>query len=514
MGVSRLLLAATLRYRRRGLKRQTGRTADMLFAAWVTLVALIRFTLNAALAVRELDHGSRLAGQAVAEFCSLHALGVGLLFTFLVSSLSIGTMGLDKRRIVLSPVPFARLALTELAALLSSPVSAIVAAFLVPAVLPLAFLPSPVPAIVSLLLCFAAVLCIGSAASALLAAGPRAAKLAGPFRVAFALVMIGLVLANVDFQWKGGPVRIFVFMQGSLLDDGAGRGLLPLLGPWSPSAWIAARGLPAWAGLLLSAGLAAAGTALFGLAVRRSFLAAARGSQSAPGRGRRGALPIREGKPWTVLFAHELQGLAARGSTRAGAAAAAAAAAWTLFARDTSVTIPLFGAVLALAAIFPSASNIFGADGPALRRYVMLSPDWGAVFSSRHAAFAMAALAFLAPLAAASAIRLSVPVAACVALAGLLTAAVQCLWGTVSSMLLPAAATGPRARTPAFANQVAAVAAWAVPWALHRGARFGTTAYALSAGACLAAAALLYAAMLHRVRRRFSEDVEAVLARM
>jgi hypothetical protein len=514
VGVTRLLLAAALRSRRRGLKRQTGRTADMLFAAWVTLVAFIRFTLNAALAVRESARGSRLAGLAIAEFCSLHALGVGLLFTFLVSSLSIGTMGLDKRRIVLSPAPFGSLVLSELAGLLSSPVSAIVAAFLVPAVLPLAFLPSPVAAICSLLLCFAAALCIGSAASALLASGPRAAKMAGPFRIVFAVVMIGLVLANFDFQWKGGPVRLYVFLQGTLLDDGAGRGLLPRLGPWSPSAWIAARGVPAWAGLLLSAGLAGAGAALFGLAVRGSLTAAARGPTAAASRGRRKSRPVPGGRLWTVLFLHELQSLAARGSARVGAAAAAAVTVWTLLARDSAVAIPLFGAVIALAALFPSASNIFGADGPALRRYIMLSPDWGAVFSSRHAAVAAAALAFLAPLAAAAGIRLSFPIAISFALAGLLAAAVQCLWGIVSSMLLPSAETGPRARAPAFVNQAAGVAAWAVPWALHRGTRFGTTAYALSAGACLAAAALLYAAVLRRIRGRFSQDAEAVLARM
>ena len=206
MGLTGSILSATLAYRRRGLKRQTSQTADMLLAAWATLVVFIRFTLNCSLSVRELRGGSRAAGLALAEFCSLHALGVALLFTFLVASLSLGTMGLDRRRLILTPASFTSLYLAELAGLLSSPVSAIVAAFAVPAVLPLAFLPHPALAIPSFLLCFAAAILAGSALSTLLSTGPRAAGIAAPLRIAFAAVMIGLVLANFDFQWKDGRV--------------------------------------------------------------------------------------------------------------------------------------------------------------------------------------------------------------------------------------------------------------------------------------------------------------------
>ncbi len=511
-----LLLSAARRARRRALKRQTARTADMLLAAWLTVVALIRFTLNETIAVRELSRGSALAGQALAEFSALHALGVALAFTFLVSSLSLGTTGLDKRRLVLSPVPFASTLLSELAGLLSSPVSAIVAAFLLPAAVPFAFFPHPVAAIASLLLCFAAALCIAASASTLLAASPRAGRVAGPLRIVFAVTMVGLVLANFDFQWKGGPVRMFVFTKGMLLDDGAGAGLLPRLRPWSPSAWIAGHGVRPAGGLLLSAGLAAAAAALFGLAVRVSLREAARGPRAAAAGGLPGGLrrrrPVPRGGAGQVMFVHELRSLAARGATLAGAAAALAVTAWTLFARDNAAAIPLFGAVLALASIFPYASNLFGRDGAALARYVMLSPDWGTVFASRSAAHVTAAAALVAPLAAASAARLGAAVALSVALATLLAAALHALYGIASSMLLPSAEAGHR--SPPFANQLAVVAAWAAPWALGRAARFGTAAYMLGAGACLAGAAVAWTAVVRRIRARFADDAEAVLERM
>ena len=423
-------------------------------------------------------------------------------------------MGLDRRRLILTPASFTSLYLAELAGLLSSPVSAIVAAFIVPAVLPLAFLPHPALAIPSFLLCFAAAILVGSALSTLLSTGPRSAGIAAPFRIAFAAVMIGLVLANFDFQWKDGRVSLFVFMQRSLLDDGAGSGLLPLLRPWSPSAWIAARGLSGWAGLLLSAALAVAAAAFLALAMRTALAAAAAGPRESSLSARRRSGPVPRGTPGAVLLAHELRRLSSRGPTRFGAAAAVGVAAWTLLARDVSASMPMFGVVIALAALFSFASNIFGPDGPALRRYLMLSPDWGAVFASRNGAYGVTAAAFLLPLAAAAAIRISPGAAACVLLTGLLVAMIHCLWGNVSSMLLPSAEAGPRARAPAFANQVALLAAWAIPFALHRSLRFGTPAYALAAGGCLLGAAILYAVMLARVRGHFAEDAEAVLARM
>jgi len=517
-----LFRSATLRSRRRGLKRQTLRAADMLFAAWATLVVLIRFTLNCALAVRELRGGSRAVGLALAEFCALHALGVALLFSFLVSSLLLGTIGLDRRRLLLSPVSFPALMLSEIAGLLASPVSAIVLAFVVPAVVPLLLLPQPTLAVCALLASFAAAILIGSALSMAVSLSPRGRGVAGLFRGAFAAVLVTLVLANFDFQWKAGPISLFVFMKRTLLDDGAGRGLLAVLRPWSPSSWIAARGVSPAVGLLLSVGLAAASVALFGLLLSRALRAAGRGPQRESSRtGRKprrvstGARRSPAASLFPALLSHELGLLASRGATRFGAFAAAGFAAWTLASREASVNIPLLGAILVLASLFPYASNLFGADAHALRRYVMLSPDWGAVFAARDAAYLTASAALLAPLVVVAAVRISGAAALSLALSALLVAVAHVLWGNVSSILLPSAEGGMGARPPGFANQVALLAAWGLPLALDRSlAPFGTPLYDTAAAACVLAGLLLGGIMLRRARKHFDKEVEGVLGRM
>lgn len=522
MGLSGEILAATLRSRRRGLKKQTSRTADMLFAAWAILVVFIRFTLNAALAVRELRTGSAPVGRALGEFCQLHVLGVAALFAFLVASLALGTSGLDKRRLVLSPVPFSRLLLAEIAGLLASPVSVVVAAFIVPAAAPLWFFPRPVAALAGLLLCFPAAVFLGAALAVALAASPRAAHLAGPLRGITVAVLIGLVLANFDFKWKAGPVSLSVFMQWTLLDDGAAGGLLPMLRPWSPSAWIAGRGVTGGVGVLLSAALLVVGVGLFGLSHHRALRAAGRGFRPASGVLPFGLGSVRQrpprvaqvGLPATMLR-HELRQLASRGASRTGLIVALAFCAWTLFSREATVNIPLLGAVLVLASLFPYASNLFGADGPALGRYLMASPDWGVVLASRNTAHAAAATVLLAPIIVATALRISPAAAGSVALSALLAAALHGLWGNVSSMILPSAQGGPRARPPAFANQLALLAVWGIPFVLHRSvARFATAGYAAATGACLLGAVILFAVMARRARLHFGEEVEAVLGRM
>jgi hypothetical protein len=512
------ILAATLRYRRRGLKRQTLRTADMLFAAWATLVVLIRFALNCALAVRELRGGSRAVGLALAEFCALHALGVALLFSFLVSSLLLGTIGLDRRRLLLSPVSFPALMLSEIAGLLASPVSALVTAFVVPAAVPLLLLPQPTLAVCALLASFAAAILIGSALSMAVSLSPRGRGVAGLFRGAFAAVLLTLVLANFDFQWKAGPISLFVFMKRTLLDDGAGRGLLAALRPWSPSSWIAARGVSPAVGLLLSVGLATASVALFGLLLSRALQAAGQGPRRESSRTSRKPGRVSAGarrSPATSLFSHELGLLASRGATRFGALAAAGFAAWTLASREASVNIPLLGAILVLASLFPYASNLFGADGYALRRYVMLSPDWGAIFAARNAACLAGSAALLAPLVVVAAVRISGAAALSLALSALLVAVAHVLWGNVSSILIPSAEGGTGAQPPGFANQVALLAAWGLPLALDRSlARFGTPLYDAAAGACVLAGVLLGGIMLRRAREHFDKEVEGVLGRM
>ncbi|MBE3134688.1 MAG: hypothetical protein IMZ55_14560 [Acidobacteria bacterium] len=518
MGLTGEILAATRRYRRRGLKRQTLRAADMLFAGWAMLVILIRFALNCALAVRELRGGSRAVGLALAEFCSLHALGVAVLLSFLVSSLSLGTATLDRRRLLLSPVPFSALFLAEIAGLFSGPVSALVIAFIVPMAAALLPLPQPIVALLAFLACFASAIAIGGALSMAVSLGPRARRLAGLFRGAFAAVLVALVLANFDFQWKAGPVSLFVFTKRTLLDDGAGRGLLAILRPWSPSAWVAASGVSPLAGLLASLALAGASVALFGLLLSLAMRAAGRGPVLVRGSSHRGTRRPSSGGLFAALFSHELGLLASRGATRFGALAAAGFTAWTLVAREASVNIPLLGAILALAALFPYASNLFGADGWAMRRYVMLSPDWGALFAARNAASLAASAVLLAPLIVAAAVRISLSAAVAFALSAALVALLHVLWGNLSSMLLPSiAGRAGRAgtRPPGFANQIALFAAWGLPLALDRSlARFGTRLFDAAAGAGLVACCLLYGIMLRRLQTHFGEEVEGVLGRM
>jgi len=158
---------------------------------------------------------------------------------------------------------------------------------------------------------------------------------------------------------------------------------------------------------------------------------------------------------------------------------------------------------------------MFGADGKALGRILMASPDWGVVLGCRLAAYAAACAALLAPLVAASAARLSPWTAAAIAATSLLAAALHGLWGTVSSMLLPSALSPGRARPAAFASLAAHAAAWLVPLFLHRTvARMGTPGYAAVTAACAAAAALLWLAMVRRARAHLGGEVEAILARM
>jgi hypothetical protein len=282
------------------------------------------------------------------------------------------------------------------------------------------------------------------------------------------------------------------------------------------------------AGLLASTALAGASVALFGLLLSLAMRAAGHGAASGPRRGARRELGRERRKPkwaaagtrpgarlFSALFSHELGLLASRGATRFGALAAAGFAAWTLASREASMNIPLLGAIVALAALFPYASNLFGADGQALRRYVLLSPDWGALFAARNAASLAASAALLAPLIVAAAVRISISAAVAFTLCAALVAMLHILWGNFSSMLLPSIAGRTGARPPGFANQIALFTAWGLPLALDRSlARFGTRLFDAAAGAGMLACCLLYGIMLRRVQEHFAEEVEGVLGRM
>jgi hypothetical protein len=534
VGLTAAVLRASLAGRRRALKLRTGRAADMLFPAWASLVVLIRFALNCSLAVREFRAGTQAVGLVLAEFCQLHALGVGLVFSFLGATLSLGADRLNRRRLALCPVAFPRLLAAELLGLLASPAAIAASVFVVPAAVTLVLTGHGAAALACLLLCFAACILLGAALATALTASPRAAGIGGPLRAASAVVLVGLVLANFDFAWREGSVSLSVFTQRTLLDDGAGGGLLPGLGPWSPSAWIAGRGTQPALALPASAGFGAGAALLFALGLRSAMRAAARGvSGEAGGSGRARSLLTRILSPRpprppraaaradtrsglrAALLRRELVWLLTRGATLAGAGASLGFALWSVLAPVASASIPLFGAVTVLGSVFPYVSNMFGADGKALGRILMAAPDWGIVLGCRLAAYAAACAALLAPLVAASAVRLSPWTAAAVAATALLAAALHGLWGTVSSMLLPSALSPGRAQPAAFASLAAHAAAWLVPLFLHRTvARMGTPGYAAVTAACAAAAVLLWLAMVRRARAHLGGEVEAILARM
>ncbi len=168
----------------------------------------------------------------------LHFLVIAFLLPLLSSTLSLGAAGLDRKRLTLGGISFGSIALVELAALFTHPVTWITFLFIVPAALPLATMPFSGFSIAALVVVFFAALLAAQALGNILATSRRAHRISGAFRFIFTAALLVLVASNADFTWDAGTVRISLFQHPTLLTDGAGNGLLFLFRPWSPSVWI------------------------------------------------------------------------------------------------------------------------------------------------------------------------------------------------------------------------------------------------------------------------------------
>ncbi len=510
MGRVRVLFRATRLSRRRGMKLRSPRTADMLFYSWLAVVVFVRFTQNSLLALRELTRGSYEAGLAITEFNMLHLLLVTFLLPFLISTLSLGATSLSRTRLALSSTPLRALFLSELAELALSPLTGVVVLFLVPAVIPILALSVPAPSVISLCAGFMGALLAASAAGQALSSSRGARSIASAFRFIFVAVMIGLALANFDFQWKDGAIQLFVFQKGTLLRDSAGRGLLSMLSPWSPSAWI----MRGW--LLPSISLAA----FFLLAYAAALRAAYRGQGYAsvpemrsphaagpPSRPSQRTASIR-----SLLFRNELRHLILRLGSLAGFSAALGFSVWLLSDTQPLAAIAILGCFAIHLTGFAYPTNRFGNDGNAIRRYALAGVSWADVFFSKDRAWLCVIGASFLPVIAADAARVSAASALSLGLACAVTITLTICWGVVSSMLFPSARQGSR---PPFANQAAPFALWGVVLAVHRAVSpWATLGFDFAMLVLLAGSLTLYAVVLRRVSRTFDAELEAVLERL
>ncbi len=513
MGIVRELLSATARHRRRGLKEETLRKGDMFFAAWLTAAVFIRFAVNVSFAMGEIGSGKWEAGLAIAEFNSLHFLVVTFLLTFLVSSLFLGSMGLDRRRLGSSPVGFPKLFLAELIGLFFNPMGAVVLPFAVPAVLELLILPHPPAAVATLLACFLAVYLMAWTLSTALSLRPSINRSAGFLRIAFTAVMLGLLLANFDFQWKDGGVKLFLFQHPILLAGAGGGGFLPSLRPWSPSAWImgAAQDPMSAPWPLFAAAAAVAALGLSALASHGANAMAPRQREAGRASRRRRGL-LGRGGLFRVLFSNEISYLLGSMGIRLSWCAAAACSLWLLAAREPTVNIAILGAFLVLAAGFPYPSNLFGHDGAAVRRYALASLDWGTLFLAKNIAYVAVTAAPLALVCLAAAIRASAAEGLSLALTSAVLLALSVLWGNLSSILVPSASGR---RDGVFANQLFPIAVWAVPFLVNRSvAGFATASYRFVMLGCLLLSCIMYALLWRRISLRFDFEVEKLIGRL
>jgi hypothetical protein len=531
MGLVGELLSAAASHRRRGLKEQTIRKGDMIFAAWMFAVIFIRFAANCSLAVRELSAGSRVAGLAIAEFSMLHLLVVVFITVFLVSSLSLGAMSMNRRRLGSSPAPFSSLFFAELGGLFANPMGWIVVPFLAPAVLPLFFISHPLSAVLTLLASFLASYIAGWAASTAFSLLPGARALSHFLRIAFAAVMLGLVAANFDFHWSDGAVTLLVFQRPTLLTDG-GRGFLSNLRPWSPSAWIMAAGDERGRALrpLFALGVAAAALAASALLARRALSAPPRNRESAPalrawglpwrrrGMGRFPRTPRWKGS-LGILFSHERAYLAGAAGARLALLAGIGFSLWLVFSREPTVNIAILGAAIAFIASFSYPSNVFGHDGGAVRRYALFSLDWGKLFIAKNLAYLASTAVPMALLVLATGLRTTARYAVGLAMTAAVLSALVILWGNVSSILVPQASRRVESKTAdrggVFVNQLFPIVVWAVPFLVNRSiAPFGSASYDAAMAGCLIASGAAYRFLVKRISVRFDEDVESIMERL
>jgi len=497
------LSGATLLSRQRFMRHHTPRTADMLFLSWLVIAILIRFTVNCLLAARLLTRGPSGVGQAVTEFSMLHFSVIVVLLPLLSSMLSLGAAGLDRKRLVLGGIPLGSVTLIELVGIIAHPITWIALLFAVPAAIPLASLPAAGASIAALIAVSFAALLAAHALGNVLSTSRTAHRVSGAFRFIFTVALLGILFSNADFQWPPGPVMIFLFQHPTILIDDAGRGLLSVFRPWSPSAWI----LHGW--VIPSAASMLAALGLYILSLRGMYNAA---GEAAPPRSSRRSERAQGKDVAAVVYLHELRYLARSLGGLVAIAAGIAAGVWLLATRKPSMNIALLGGFLALAAGFTYSSNTFGHDGHALRRYALLGPDWGVVLAAKNRAWLTIMGLSVLPSVAIDAARVSSSSALSLLLSESLVLALSIVWGNISSVLLPSRIGSGRAN--AFVNQAAPFALCALPLEIHTiVAPFGSFGFDISVCICLAVAAAMYALLLRRISRAFDAEVESVLAR-
>ena len=479
----------------------------MLLYAWLAVVIAIRAAANGLQAVREIAMGAPVVGMAITELTVLHVLGLAFLLPFLASMVSLGGTGLNPSRLALHGVRVRAYGLAELAALAARPLTWAMFLFLLPAAIPLVAAGRPAGSLISLSITFLAMIVLAEAAGRGLVQGRFTRVLAGPLRYMVAAVLLVLVAANFDFRWDHGSIRLLVFGRSVSLVDPQTGGLLARMRPWSPSAWIfQGQWLP-------SVGAAAVSLAAFAASMR-----AGRGTWSVPvflarrgPRRRRRAIADRPRDPRAWLLRKELRALAVRPGTVISIAASLGFSAW-LCAGPRSATLAFLGSFIVYLGAFGWPSNLFGLDGPAIRRYALAGIRWGEVLGTKGATWVLVTSACLVPLVACTAVRISSRLALSIAAASAVMIGLALCWGTVSSLLYPCA--GPGAR-PAFVNQLAPFLAAAVVLAIHAsGLPAGTAAFDTAMVALAAAAAALYAVLLRRAGRTLDAEVEHVLERM
>jgi hypothetical protein len=498
------LLGAARRSRRRMMKLREPRTGDMLLYSWLVVVIFVRFTLNCTLALRQLTRGDHVVGAALAEFTFLHLLLIVVLLTFLSSTLSLGADALDRRRLTLLGVPFGTRLAAELAGLAQHPMTGVVLLFLIPALLPACAMPQAILVVVALLIAFVGALLGASALGHALSSSRMAHRIGGGFRFLFAAVMLGLVAANFDFRWADGDVRLLVFQTRLLLDDGAGAGLLPAMGAWSPSFWIQKGWIAPCIGLLTVC------LGCYVLALRGDYAAS-----NAPSSSKRIAAPGKAAQSTdvrTLLRHRELRQLSRAPGSFLQIAAGVGACVWLLSTTEPTIGISLLGCALIMLLGFAAASNIFGADGHALNRYALLNVDWRLIFDAKNRAWLIVAGCAMVPACAAAFIRVGPAPAASLLLSAALSLSLCVLWGNISSMLFPSA-QGAR-QGGAFVNQLAPFVIAALPLVIHRTvAEFGSIGFDATVAVCLAVTLVLHVRLRARVARTFDAELESVIER-
>lgn len=505
-----VIVAASRRSRRRLMKLRSARSADMMLQAWLMVAVFARFALNCALAARELARGSAEVGRALAEFSMLHFVLLAFLLSFLSSMLSVGKAGLDRRRLALSGVRVGQLLPAELAVLVSWPMTAVIAIFLVPAAVPLLHLARPGAALAGLLLAFISALLAGAGLSALLGLSSMARRISGVFRYAFVAALIGLVAINFDFDWTGSTVRLFVFQHPVLLVNDAGSGLLSALRPWGPWSWIVE------ARPLACALTAAASFLFYCIVTAAAFGRSGIINPSTAPRWQKDRAPRPSAGPG--LFRQELRHLILSGTGITDAAVGIGFTAWLLLTAHQTPGIPLLGGFFILLAGFSRAVNLFGNDGGAVRRFVFGGIQWERLFLARNVAWLTVSGAASVPLLAAAAVRLRIPAASSLALAIAFALVLTVAWGNISSLLFASPRRAHHAaaqESPPFVNQAAPLAIGGVVLGVHQlVAPFGSAGFDTAIAACCAASAVFGVLYLRRVARGFDDELEPLLEKL